>query len=206
MKKRKALTAITALIMMLGLCGCEEEVITVADIQSFEEQTIEYVEIQEFQLKEETEESGGEKLMHCAVLIPKGYYPSEEVPGMYLHPMAPLDSSNVYYSVTEGENGMVSDTLTKEAYKKELEQAFAAAGQEVSVEISSFEETDMDGVPAYEIRSSYEAGGNKIQQLTYMILGNNTHTITYSQSEDDELLADFEVYDGEIRLITEKGM
>lgn len=195
-----------AFMAAFGLCGCKEEVVTVADMQISEEQAVEYVEMQEFVLKEEAKESGREEVMHCAVMIPMGYYPSEEIPGMYLHKMAPLDSSNVYYSVAEGGDGLVSDTLTKEEYKKELEQAFAANGQEISVEVSSFEEVDMDGVPAYKIRSAYETEGNKIQQLTYMILGEDTYTITYSQSEDDELMADFTVSDGEIRLVTEQDV
>ncbi|MBQ2934833.1 MAG: hypothetical protein IJD96_01195 [Lachnospiraceae bacterium] len=195
-----------ALITVCGLCGCKEEVVTVADMQLSEEQTTEYVEIQEFVLKEEAEASGREEVMHCAVMIPVGYYPSEEIPGMYLHEMAPLDSSNVYYSVVEGDGGLVSDTLTKEEYKQELEQAFQEQGQSVSVEVSSFEEVDMDGVPAYKIRSAYETEGNRIQQLTYMILGEDTYTVTYSQSEDDELMADFAVSDGKIRLVTEQDV
>ena len=37
-----------------------------------------------------------------------------------------------------------------------------------------------------------------------MILADNTYTITYSQMADDELLADFEIYDGQIRLVREE--
>lgn len=207
MKRAKVLAVGTAaLIMICGLCGCKEEVVTVADMQLSEEQTAEYVEIQEFEIKEEAKESGREEVMHCVVMIPMGYYPSEEIPGMYLHKMAPLDSSNVYYSVAKGESGLVSDTLTKEAYKEELEQAFAAEGREVLVEVTSFEELTMDGVPAYKIRSAYETENNKIQQLTYMILGEDTYTVTYSQSEDDELMADFEISDGTITLVTEQDV
>ena len=41
---------IVAVILMLGLCACEPEVITVADIQ--EGQEAQYIEVQEFTLKE----------------------------------------------------------------------------------------------------------------------------------------------------------
>ena len=37
-----------------------------------------------------------------------------------------------------------------------------------------------------------------------MILGEDTYTITYSQMSDDELMADFEISDGEIRLVREE--
>lgn len=204
MKKRKVLAVGIAAFIICGLCGCEEEVITVADMQLSEEQMSEYVEIQEFEIKQEVEETGRQEVMHCAVMIPMGYYPSEEIPGMYLHNMYPLDSSNVYFSVSKGNDGLVSDSLTKEEYKEELEQAFTANGQQVSVEVASFEKLMMGDVPAYKIRSSYEAENHKIQQLTYMILGEDTYTLTYSQSADDELMADFEVAEGVITLVTQK--
>ena len=205
MKKRKVLAVgFTAFMLITGLCGCEEEVITVADMQLSEGQTTEYIEIQEFEIKQEAEESGRQEVMHCAVLIPMGYYPSEEIPGMYLHNMYPLDSSNVYFSVSKGNEGYVSDTLTKEDYQKELEQAFAADGQQVLVEVTTFEKVAMGEIPAYKIRSSYEAENHKIQQLTYMILGEDTYTVTYSQSADDELMADFEIAEGVITLVTQK--
>ena len=98
-KMKRMLITVIGVIMVCGLCACEEEVITVADMQVTEEQPVEYIEIQEFEVKEQTKEPERENVIHCAVMIPEGYYPSEEIPGMYLHKMAPLDSSNVYYSM-----------------------------------------------------------------------------------------------------------
>lgn len=72
--------------------------------------------------------------------------------------------------------------------------------------ISSFEELDMDGIPGYKIRSEYMAGEHTIQQLTYLVLAEDTYTITYSQSQDDELMADFEISDGEIKLVREEKL
>lgn len=194
------------LLSVVLFTGCGKEVVTVADMQETEEAT-EYIELQEFELKETKEENGREEVQYCAVMIPSGYEESEEIPGMYLHKKAPLDSSNVYYSVSEGlGGGAVSDSLTKEEYESAVESAFKESGQDVSLTIAAFEEVDVDGVPAYKIRSSYETGENTIEQLTYLILAQNTYTITYSQSEDDELMADFEVHDGEIRLVKEEDM
>ena len=56
-------------------------------------------------------------------------------------------------------------------------------------------------MPAYKIRSTYQLGDNTIQQLTYLVMAEDTYTITYSQADDDELMADFDVSDGEIRLV-----
>ena len=74
-------------------------------------------------------------------------------------------------------------------------------GQEVSLTIESFEQIDMDQVPGYKVRSTYEVDGEKVEQLTYLLLGDKTYTITYSQMADDELMADFEISEGEIKLV-----
>lgn len=201
--KRVAVTLLLVMtIFVLG--GCQERVITVADIQEENEQNVTYVEMKQIELKEIEEEDGRQGLAHCAVLVPFGYHESEEIPGMYVHERAPMESSNIYYSAYRGEEGVVSDALTKEQYKEGVEKAFAESGVDVTLEILSFEEADMDGVPAYKIRSSYKSGENTVLQLTYMILAEDTHTITYSQSKDDEMMVDFEVAEGEIRLVKKK--
>lgn len=204
-KCKKVIFAGLVMAVSMAVCGCQDKVITVADIQESEEQNAEYIEMKEFTLKEKEEESGRTEVQCCAVLIPSGYYESDDIPGMYLHERAPLDSSNVYYTVSEGSgDGIVSESLTKQQYIQAIEEAFDAEGRDISLEVDSFEEIDMDGVPAYKIRSSYDTGDNRIEQLTYLILAKDTYTITYSQSEDDELMADFEVSDGEIRLVKEE--
>lgn len=198
---KNVLVTILCFIVGFGLCGCQEKVITVAEIQDEEGQVVEYIEMQEFELKEVAAESGREEIKHCAVLIPTGFHESEEIPGMYINDKAPMESSNVYYTVAEGDFGVVSDELTQEIYKETIEEAFAQKGKEISMEIRSFEKVEMDDVPAYKIRSSYKMDNNTILQLTYMILAEDTHTITYSQSKDDELMVDFEISEGQIKLI-----
>ena len=54
--------------------------------------------------------------------------------------------------------------------------------------------------------STCKIDDDMMQQLAYMILGEDTYTITYSQMNDDELMADFEISDGEIRLVREEEM
>ena len=61
----------------------------------------------------------------------------------------------------------------------------------------------MEGVPGYKIRSSFEVDNKRVQQLAYIIQAKDTHIITYNQLSDDELLADFEISEGEIRLVKE---
>lgn len=201
--KKKLILIVSAVFL---LSGCQKEAITVAGIQSEDGESNGYIEIQEFELKEPREESGGEKVRHCAVLIPAGYQESEEVKGMYIHERSPLDASNIYYTVSEGSGeGRVSETLTEEIYKDTMEAAYGEAGWQVELEIASFEEIDMEGIPGYKIRSSYRIeDGEEIEQLVYLILAQDTYTVTYSQVSDDDLMADFEISDGEIRLIREE--
>lgn len=194
-------------VMVLMLCGCGSEVITVAGTITEENAEPEnYIEIQEFQLKEAKQESGREDIGCCAVLIPAGYKESEEIPGMYVHERSPLDSSNIYYSVTEGDTeGAVSEKLTGEEYEAIIEEAYRKAGQSIDLKLEGFERIDMEGVPAYKIRSTYDIEDGTVEQLTYLIMAENTYTITYSQMADDMLMADFEISEGMIRLVREES-
>lgn len=202
MKKRNIAFAVMAAFL---LTGCANEVVTVAGTISEEDQeAAAYIEMKEFELKEEKKESGREEVRCCAVLIPAGYVESEEIPGMYVHERNPLDSSNIYYTASEGDaDGMVSDKLTKTSYEKIMEEAYKESGHEIDLTVTSFEEIDMEGVPGYKIRSVYEVEGGEIEQLAYLIVAENTYTVTYSQMADDDLMADFEISDGEIKLVRE---
>ncbi len=203
MKKKIILLALFSFL----LSGCSKEVVTVAGIQSEDGQNTDYIELKEFELKGQKSESGGDGVSCCAVLIPTGYQESDEIPGMYVHERSPLDSSNVYYTVSEGDgDGRVSQNLDEDSYREIMEETFQEAGQDIELEIESFEEIDMEGIPAYKIRSSYAVEDGEIEQLAYLILAEDTYTITYSQMSDDELMADFEISDGEIRLVREEAV
>lgn len=200
MKKKILLLASLAML----LTGCEQKVITVAQIQSEDGEEAGYITMEEFELKEPEEDSGREEIRCCSVLIPLSYHESEEIPGMYVHERSPMDSSNIYYTVSEGDDsGRVSSELTKETYKELVESAYRESGQEASIEIESFERIDMEGIPAYKVRSICRIGVDEMEQLAYMILAEDTYTVTYSQMSDDELMADFEISEGEIRLVRE---
>lgn len=201
MKKKIILAALLGLM----LTGCEQKVITVADIQSEEGQETEYIEMKEFELKSVEVEDAEDSVQYCALLIPVGYQPSEEIEGMYVHERRPLDSSNIYYTVSPGNNdGKVSKKLTREVYEETIENAFSENGWKIDLQIESFEEIDMEGVPGYKIRSTYDIEDSQIEQLTYLIMADDTYTITYSQMADDQLMADFDISGDEIRLIRDE--
>ncbi|MBQ8596937.1 MAG: hypothetical protein IJ409_04025 [Lachnospiraceae bacterium] len=193
------------LLLLLLATGCSREVITVAGIESEEqpEEAVNYIEISEFELKQPEEEYEGENVLFCAVLIPEGYRESEEIPGMYIHERYPIEASNIYYSVSEGRaEGTVSEELSSELYEMLVEEAFAESGTEVDLEIASFEQTEMEGVPVYKVCSSYAKDSKRVQQLTYMVLAEDTHTVTYTQMSDDEMMEDYTTAEGQIKLVT----
>lgn len=201
MKKKIILGA----LLVLMLTGCEQKVITVADIQSEDGQETEYIEMKEFELKGVNAEDTGDSVQYCALLIPAGYQPSEEIEGMYVHERSPLDSSNIYYTVSPGDKaGKISEKLTGEIYEETIEKAFLEEGWEIDLQIESFEEIDMEGIPGYKVRSIYDIEDGQIEQLTYLIMADNTYTITYSQMADDQLMADFDISGDEIRLIRDE--
>lgn len=204
--RTKVAVAVLGLLMAGGLTGCAQEVITVAGIQDPELTQAEYIIIENFELKQE-EENDKEEIAYCAVLIPADYEESDEVPGMYVHNLYPLDSSNIYYTVLDGTgDGAVPDELTAETFKKELEAAYKQKGEDVDITVEEFSRNDMDGIPGYKIRSSFHMGKRDVQQLAYIIQAKETHVITYNQLSDDELLPDFEVSEGQIRLVKEKSV
>lgn len=203
--KRKSYPVL--LLLMMLLIGCNRQVITVAGIEPQEQEdgSEDYIEIKEFELKQPLEKYDGNEVMFCAVLIPAGYQESEEIPGMYIHERYPIEASNIYYStLKDEEGGDVSEELTKERYEQLVEEAFWEAGMKTDIEISSFEQLEMEGVPAYRIRSSYAKDTKRVQQLTYMILAEDTHVITYTQMSDDEMMEDYTMAEGEIKLVIKK--
>ena len=202
MKKIKFfLCVLLGSLFCLSVTGCSEKVVTVSEIMDEEGEVAEYITMQEFEIKEIVEDSGKQQVEHCVVLIPGDYHESEDVKGLYLHERAPMESSNIYYSVVKGQDGHVSEALTPEQYAAMLQEALLQAGKEVTVEVSSFEKVQMDQIPALKIRSSYKVESNTVLQLTYLVLAEDTHIITYSQSKDDEMMADFETAEGQIKLV-----
>lgn len=199
----KRLKALLLLAGMTGiLIGCEKKVVTVADMVTEEEEE-QYIEIKEFHLKGSPAEDDTDTVKRCVVRVPAGYVESDEIAGMYVHERAPLDSSNIYYAVSDpGE--MDYTQLSKETYESMMETVYQDAySATLELTVESFEKQEMEGFPAYVIRSSYEDGEEKIEQLICLIVADKVYTVVFSQASDDELLADFDVMEGRITLIRE---
>lgn len=210
MMKKIILLILVLPCLTVGITACQKQVITVADMQAEGEEEPGYIQIEELELKDAADDSNEEsdvQVRHCIVVIPGNYVESEDVPHMYLHERNPLDSSNIYYTISDSfGDGWVSEELTAKIYKQEIEAAYQEQNNgTMDLTVESFERQDIEGVPAYVIQTTcqIEDSENVIEQLIYLIRSDKTYTITYTQSADDELMAAFEVNGSRIKLVRE---
>lgn len=139
----------------------------------------------------------------CTVVLPEGYLPSGSVDGMYISQRAPLDSSNIYYTVSDNlDTAALDEMLDSEEYKRRMEEELKEEyGTEASVDSFSHTELEIDGCPAHKLEVSCRAGEARMEQLIYIIVADKTYTITYSQSADDEKMEEFKKSAGTIHVV-----
>lgn len=130
----------------------------------------------------------------CSVVLPAGYVKSESVKGMYLAEHHPLDSSNIYYTVSENINTeSLKQLLDSDEYRRKTEEKFKESyGEDAAISDYKVTKVTIDGCPAYRIELSCTAEGMQMDQLMFIIMADKTYTITYSQSSDDERMEEFE--------------
>lgn len=203
MNFRKLMAVVLVSCLCISLTGCKEKVTTLADDITANEKS-EYIKMDEFELKGEGVER--ENIGYCAVMIPADFVEVEDIKGMYVSNLYPLDSSNIYYTAVDPATlGYISDNMDADSFKMAIEDAYRAVGDPIDLKVDSFSKESMEGIPCYKVRSHYAVEDDEIQQLVYIILANNTHIITYSQTSDDVLLADFETSEGELKLVRERS-
>lgn len=201
----KLIFFLTMAVLSTAIVGCATKYTTVADDITAVDGEEEYITIEELNLNPKPD-SGREDIGYCAILIPDGFYQSEDIPGMYVNKLYPMDSSNIYYTVSDAVTvGVVDDSLTLEDYEKAVEKGFSQEGKNIDLVVDEFSKDEMEGIPCYKIRSHYSIGDENLQQLVYIILGSDTHVITYTQMSDDELMADFKTAEGQIKLVRERS-
>ncbi len=129
----------------------------------------------------------------CTVVLPDGYLPSDSVKGMFVSQRNPLDSSNIYYTVSENlDKDVLNEMLASEEYRVQMEEKLKEEyGAEAAVDDFEYTELEIDGCPAHKVEVSCQAGEARMEQLVYIIVADKTYTITYSQSADDEKMDEF---------------
>lgn len=139
----------------------------------------------------------------CTFLLPEGYIASDKIEGMYVSERRPVDSSNIYYSVSETADAeALGDALDSGSYKTEVEKRFKEAyGAEAVIGAYQMQKLTVDGCPAYKIELSCTLENMTMEQLIYIIPADRTYTITYSQSKDDERMEEFAQSAQTIRMV-----
>ncbi len=142
----------------------------------------------------------------CTLMLPVGYVASEEVPGMYVSERHPVDSSNIYYTVSENINaGDLEAAMDSDEYKQVAESRFREAyGEGASITAYRMTKAVTDGCPSYKIEMSCKVDDMQMDQLVYMIAADKVYTVTYSQSADDDRMEEFKKSAETIRVVFEQ--
>ncbi len=142
----------------------------------------------------------------CTLRLPAGYIASEEIPGMYLSEHHPIDSSNIYYTVSENiDTRALEEAIDSDEYKQIAEKKFQEIyGEEASITAYQMTKTETDGCPSYQIELSCKVGDMQMDQLVYIVAADKVYTITYSQSADDETMEDFKKSVATIQVVFDK--
>ena len=112
---------------------------------------------------------------------------------MFVSQRNPLDSSNIYYTVSENlDKDVLNEMLASEEYRVQMEEKLKEEyGADAAVDDFKYTELEIDGCPAHKVEVSCQAGEARMEQLVYIIVADKTYTITYSQSADDEKMDEF---------------
>lgn len=199
MKSRKAIAAAVGIVIILSLCGtlaartvfAAEKAISVTDTKESSEAVLGSntdSEVLKVYKKTVYNDTG------CTVILPNGYTADGNVAGMYISDRSPMDSSNIYYTVSEDADAEVlREVLDSGDYRNRVEQRFKEAyGAKAAIGSFLQEKVQVDGCPAYRIKLSCTLNDMTMEQLIYVIAADKVYTITYSQSADDERMEDFE--------------
>lgn len=135
----------------------------------------------------------------CTFDLPEGFEESQDVDNLYVTARYPLDASMIYYEVMDGDTSL--QLMTEELFKEDAEDNLRQAyGDDISLNIDSFESVKVSGHPAFRILCHYETGGIQITQLQYLVNADKTYAVTYSQTSDYDWMEAFEASAATIRV------
>lgn len=133
----------------------------------------------------------GKSTRGCTFDLPEGFEESQETDNLYVTARYPLDTSMIYYEVMDGDISL--QLMTQDMFLEQVEESFRETyGDDIKVDIDSYESVKISGYPAFRILCHYEADGIKITQLEYIINADKTYAITYSQTSDYDWMEAFE--------------
>ena len=115
--------------------------------------------------------------------VPENFAPLESNPNMYVTRRYSLDISNIYYQ--ESEVDYLLQLMTEDSYKEMALQDFKETyGMDVDLQIDSFQETKISGIPSFQIESRFSLEGITIEQTTYIVNADKTYLLVYTTTNE----------------------
>ena len=115
--------------------------------------------------------------------VPENFAPLESNPNMYVTRRYSLDISNIYYQ--ESEVDYLLQLMTEDSYKEMALQDFKETyGMDVDLQIDSFQETKISGIPSFQIESRFNLEGITIEQTTYIVNADKTYMLVYTTTNE----------------------
>ena len=137
----------------------------------------------------------------CTFALPEGFTESEDVPGMYMTKRYPIDASLISYM--EVDKDISLQLMTEESFIVQMEKDFSELyDTDISVNLKSYEKTEISGYPAFRILCSYIYEEVEITQLAYVINADKSYVITYSQTDEYDRMEEFEASAATIQVET----
>lgn len=135
----------------------------------------------------------------CSFSLPEDFVESEDLKGMYVTNRYPIDASTIYY--VELEQDISLQLMTQDTFTEQMEQQFVDTyGEEIDLQVDSFEKIKIDGYPGFRILCHYSVGDVNISQLEYVINADKSYVITYSQTGEYDRMEEYEASADTIRL------
>lgn len=135
----------------------------------------------------------------CTFTLPEGFSEVEDMPGMYVTKRYPIDASTIYY--VEMDKDISLQLMTEETFLAQIQRNFNDIyGEEIAVDLKSYEKIEIDGYPAFRILCTYIADGIEITQLEYVVNADKSYVITYSQTNEYDRMEAFEASAATIHL------
>ena len=118
--------------------------------------------------------------------VPENFAPLESNPNMYVTRRYSLDISNIYYQ--ESEVDYLLQLMTEDSYKEMALQDFKETyGMDVDLQIDSFQETKISGIPSFQIESRFSLEGITIEQTTYIVNADKTYLLVYTTTNEYDI-------------------
>ena len=159
------------------------------------------VEVPELDLEEEFVYEPA--MLACS--LPKDFNPDSKEEGLWVHKSYPTDLASISYDMSGGGESLMQ--MTMEEYKSLMEEDFLNSyGDEIPVNVSSYEKIVIDRRSGFKIKVSYELKGVEYEQLTYLLFnGDEIHNLTFSQEKGTDWMDDFEASAETLHFVKTEG-